>query len=64
MRYGKLTTNWAFEIGTNKLISSDVKYFIHFSIRSKGDHKGIFFSIYCGLIGFECNIYDVRHEDK
>jgi hypothetical protein len=64
MKSGKLTENWAFEIGFNRMISSDVFWSFNCDIRTKCDHQGFFFGAYYKIWGFECNIYDVRHYDK
>lgn len=63
MKHGMITEHIAFEIGFNKMISSD-QFGLTFDMycRYRGDHTGFFFMVYIWKYGFEFNIYDIRHE--
>ena len=62
MLIGKITKNVAYEFGYNKMISSDLLITFGFSLRTSGNHKGMFIHFYIRQHGFECNIYSVHHE--
>lgn len=61
MLRGKITENWAFEFGFNRMISSDEWFSLAFGYRKKGPHRGWSSRIYISKFGFECNVYDIRH---
>lgn len=62
---GKIAENVAYEIGFHKFFnpSDRVDFGINLGIQIKGDHKGVFFMASFLIIHFECNVYDIRHED-
>lgn len=63
MLHGLITKYVAYELGFNKMISSDRLFSISCEFRMVGDHKGFYSSFYIRLYGFEFNIYDTRHEE-
>jgi hypothetical protein len=63
MLNGMLTKNWAFELGFNKMISTDKMLSFDVDLRRNCDHAGLFFRAYLGRFGFEANVYDIRHHN-
>jgi hypothetical protein len=64
MTYGMFSKHLAFEIGFNKILSSDqFGMMFDVSIRRNTDHPGVFFMFYIWKFGFEFNIYDIRHRE-
>lgn len=64
MRNGLISKNVAYEFGFNKWFT--MNYGFHFSCEyvPRGDHRGFYFSCYLFSVGFECNVYDIRHENE
>jgi len=59
----KISEYKAVEVGFNKMLSSDqIGITFDCYYRFSGSHSGFFFMFYIWKYGFECNIYDIRHE--
>jgi hypothetical protein len=64
MKHGLITKNVGYEIGFHTICDGDSLFDITLRASYKGDHRGVFFLASIAKFLFECNIYDIRHEDQ